>query len=278
MTLGRKPWPVCAASCLLLVALTAGAQSEHELEALIHGRTAQHAGAPEEANTQGAFGADAQYTVFHASRFVPYAGTSAAFGSSGYIYPSSSVDAVYWTQLELPAGASVEMICWIYYDGTPSGEWTLDLRAYESAYLIGSPYSNVVSRVTSGYSSAPGYAMSCRSLSPATVIRNWGDLDGAAGPHYLAYALMAITDNVAGDNLKLFGASLTWKRTMSPAPATATFSDVPVGAFGFAHVEALAASGITAGCGGGNFCPNDPVTRVQMAVFLSKALGLHFPY
>ena len=45
----------------------------------------------------------------------------------------------------------------------------------------------------------------------------------------------------------------------------------------FQHVEALATSGITAGCGGGNFCPDHPLTRGQMAVFLAKALGLHWP-
>jgi hypothetical protein len=39
-------------------------------------------------------------------------------------------------------------------------------------------------------------------------------------------------------------------------------------------VEAIWASGLTGGCGGGNFCPNNPVTRGQMAVFLAKALGL----
>jgi hypothetical protein len=44
----------------------------------------------------------------------------------------------------------------------------------------------------------------------------------------------------------------------------------------FQFVEALVASGITAGCGGGNYCPDAALTRGQMAVFLSKALGLHF--
>ena len=34
---------------------------------------------------------------------------------------------------------------------------------------------------------------------------------------------------------------------------------------------------ITGGCGGGNFCPNANLTRRQMAVFLAKALGLHWP-
>jgi len=51
---------------------------------------------------------------------------------------------------------------------------------------------------------------------------------------------------------------------------------VPTSDPAFAFVEALAASGITGGCGGGNFCPTNPVTRRQMAIFLAKALGLSF--
>jgi hypothetical protein len=39
----------------------------------------------------------------------------------------------------------------------------------------------------------------------------------------------------------------------------------------------MTASGITAGCAGGLHCPGSPVTRDQMAVFLAKALGLHWP-
>jgi cytochrome c peroxidase len=38
-------------------------------------------------------------------------------------------------------------------------------------------------------------------------------------------------------------------------------------------IEKLAADGITGGCGGGNFCPNDPVSRGQMAVFIEAAAG-----
>ncbi|MBK9208875.1 MAG: hypothetical protein IPL71_11490 [Anaerolineales bacterium] len=34
------------------------------------------------------------------------------------------------------------------------------------------------------------------------------------------------------------------------------------------------ADGITAGSGGGNYCPGDSVTRAQMAVFLVKAFNL----
>jgi hypothetical protein len=68
-----------------------------------------------------------------------------------------------------------------------------------------------------------------------------------------------------------------WRRVVSDPPATATFGDVPTSHPFFQFVEALSKSGVTAGCAGGNFCPDAPLTRGQMAVFLSKALGLHWP-
>ncbi len=73
------------------------------------------------------------------------------------------------------------------------------------------------------------------------------------------------------------GLVIGYQLQVSPAPATATFNDVPTSYFGFQYIEALAASGITGGCGGGNYCPDSPVTRRQMAIFLAKALGLQWP-
>jgi len=63
---------------------------------------------------------------------------------------------------------------------------------------------------------------------------------------------------------------------VSPAPPTATFNDVPTTHPFFQFIEALHASGITAGCSAAPplYCPDNPVTRAQMAVFLAKALGL----
>jgi hypothetical protein len=70
---------------------------------------------------------------------------------------------------------------------------------------------------------------------------------------------------------------IAWQREVSPAPAQASFGDVPPSDFGYQYVEALAASGITGGCGSGNYCPDQPVTRRQMAIFIAKALGLNWP-
>jgi hypothetical protein len=78
------------------------------------------------------------------------------------------------------------------------------------------------------------------------------------------------------DSTSLASVLVGYRLRVSPAPPFQTFNDVAPGDFGFQYIEALAASGITGGCGGGNFCPNATLTRAQMAVFLAKALGLHF--
>jgi hypothetical protein len=73
------------------------------------------------------------------------------------------------------------------------------------------------------------------------------------------------------------GVNLFYRLQVSPAPPTSDFNDVPTSSPQFPFIEALYGAGITAGCGGGNFCPDTPLTRGQMAVFLAKALGLQWP-
>jgi uncharacterized repeat protein (TIGR01451 family) len=57
-----------------------------------------------------------------------------------------------------------------------------------------------------------------------------------------------------------------------PPCTTAPFGDVPCSSAFAPWIRELVARGVTAGCGGGSYCPGDPVTREQMAVFLLKAL------
>jgi hypothetical protein len=57
----------------------------------------------------------------------------------------------------------------------------------------------------------------------------------------------------------------------APPPCTGVFTDVTCPSTFANWVEELAAEGITGGCGGGNYCPANPVRRDQMAVFLLKA-------
>jgi len=55
---------------------------------------------------------------------------------------------------------------------------------------------------------------------------------------------------------------------------TTDFTDVPVGYWAGNWIEQLAVEGITSGCGGCNYCPDNSVTRAEMAVFLVRTFSL----
>ena len=61
-----------------------------------------------------------------------------------------------------------------------------------------------------------------------------------------------------------------------PPPCAGVFNDVPCPSMFADYIEAIYEEGITVGCGGGDYCPNDSITNAQMAVFLVKAFPL--PY
>jgi hypothetical protein len=57
----------------------------------------------------------------------------------------------------------------------------------------------------------------------------------------------------------------------APACTGTVFADVPCPGAQFVDwINQLQAEGVTAGCGGGNYCPANPITRAQMAVFLLR--------
>lgn len=88
---------------------------------------------------------------------------------------------------------------------------------------------------------------------------------------------VCINNSVTGSSLRSSGVTFWYHLAISPAPATASFWDVPRGAPFFREIEALARSGITTGYSDGSYRPTLPVTRQAMAAFLSRALGLHWP-
>ena len=98
------------------------------------------------------------------------------------------------------------------------------------------------------------------------------DVSHVGGRLLLVFANFQAVDGT----LSLQAVVIRYRLVVSPAPGTATFSDVPTTHIFYQYIEALSASGITSGCGGGNYCPDAPLTRGQMAVFLAKALGLHW--
>ncbi len=77
-------------------------------------------------------------------------------------------------------------------------------------------------------------------------------------------ALYDVTVDVGGPGAAADSATL-------PGAWFADFSDVDQADIFHSYVETIFRNGITAGCGGGDYCRNASVTRAQMAVFLLKA-------
>ena len=191
-----------------------------------------------------------------------------AGGTSGQLWcggGTSFADA----QFDLPAGASIEFFDVWGRDSNASENLTVFLIRYCLPDLgQGFPVAAVLRAVSSTGSGGDFFASDPISTDAITntictyTARARFDNDGAGC--------------VPNNSLRLYKVRLQWKRQVSPAPPAATFNDVPTGHLFFQHVEALFTSGITVGCGGGSYCPDAPVTRGQMAVFLSKALGLQW--
>jgi hypothetical protein len=59
--------------------------------------------------------------------------------------------------------------------------------------------------------------------------------------------------------------------TSNATPLSVEFADVPVSNIFHADILTIATAGITAGCGGADYCPSALVNRAQMAVFLLKS-------
>jgi hypothetical protein len=199
----------------------------------------------------------------------PRSGSQLNFNGTDYYIYSTGVNHFFDASWHVPTGASVTGVTPWYYDNDPAANfwfWMYDTHA------ISGSASNVQIH-TFQSTGTPGYdAVYMPFAAPVTVLNY--DL-GTSGAHF--YNVLVRVSLAGGSSVRFGGFNVWYLRQISPAPGSATFGDVPLGAFGFQHVEALNASGITAGCGGGNFCPNDPLTRVQMAIFLAKALGLHWP-
>jgi hypothetical protein len=82
------------------------------------------------------------------------------------------------------------------------------------------------------------------------------------------------TNPVRRDQMAPFLLKGKYGPSYSPPPCTGLFADVPCPSLFADWIEDLAAQGITGGCGGGNYCPQNVTTRGQMAVFLVKTFCL----
>ena len=179
-----------------------------------------------------------------------------------YCNPSSS-DSRAVGQIQVPHGVNLSFFRTWYFDGGLD-DMNMSLQsACLPDFAAASPTQTLLGSITSV--GAPG-------VQSASVF-----VSGTADNQSCTYQVTVQFGNgisVCEGVQVFYKARMQWNRQIPPAPAVATFSDVPVGSQFFAEVEALAASGITAGCTATQFCPGNSLTRLQMAAFLARALGL----
>ena len=248
---------LCALSSLCAVMLTA--QSP-----LAAARQGERRPAPRFATTRvapDAYGTNA-YTVttVSAMSFLPFDdndGYNSALCCLSRSFDDG--DGELYASVSIPAGAVIDFI---------------GLESYSfCAGIVGVELWEVTHGFTSGIAALSSTAHSYDTDYNATPIGYQVGMNA-----HKALAIQVELGNNCVNWPALSWVEIWWRRVVSDPPASPTFNDVPTSDFGYQYIEALNASGITGGCAPGAFCPDSPVTRRQMAIFLSKALGLHWPY
>ena len=79
------------------------------------------------------------------------------------------------------------------------------------------------------------------------------------------------TDNITRAQMAIFLVRAVYGSDNFSSSPVPYFNDVPPTAFGFPWIQKMSELGFTAGCGGGSYCPNNLVTRDQMAIFIIRA-------
>jgi hypothetical protein len=200
--------------------------------------------------------------------------TATGDATTGYTYPSTfSGNWDFWASVALPTGAHIQFLDLYFEDTNAADDFHIDLMALHGGNNgIGGTGNPTVSTVATVESFGSGGYNYSASIADYTVNNN--PAYDANGAQLILRTWFDVTDGTQ----KFKGVDIWWNRQLTPAPAVATFPDVPTSDFAFQFIEALVASDITGGCGGGLYCPDNFVTRRQMAIFIAKALGLYWPF
>ena len=146
----------------------------------------------------------------------------------------------------------------------PATAYDLIVATHEVGHNSGSKHTHCyVPEIDQCYNLEPGCYAGPESLPPGggTIMSYCHTLAGGIDNINLIFHPRCISEQL-----------LPYIQGRTCLTAVATFPDVPTTHPFFHYVETIFQLGITGGCAGGNYCPTNPVTRAQMAVFLLKAL------
>jgi hypothetical protein len=163
---------------------------------------------------------------------------------------------------QLPSGALVDNVEFDWCDTSAASD--LQFEVLSSGYTG----ENIQSLATAASDGSLGCAFAYASLATPFTIGNDG-----------TQLILKATAPTHDGTTSISGAIVRYTLQVSPAPGTPSFNDVPTSDQGYQYIQALVAAGVTGGCDASPplYCPDDFVTRRQMAIFIAKALGLQWP-
>ncbi len=219
------------------------------------------------------------YVEIPASAFVP-ADSNTPYASDNYgasaRWPKGGSE-TFSAPLHLPSGALVTYFELDY----------LDNNAFATTYagLYACDYLGQNCTVHPSAGAGPGDCLLagfiCTGVADANPFFTHAAADlsgeGIVADNFGGSMSLVVSPEADDGSEKLAGVIVGYVLQVGVPPGTPTFNDVPAVDPGFPYIEALYAAGVTGGCGGGSYCPDNPVTRRQMAVFIAKALGLQWP-
>jgi hypothetical protein len=222
--------------------------------------------------------ASSDYSTVQPADLMPLAGiqdydlqggpNSSIASGSWLTCPSTESDGEFLAAVHLPQGVLIKTFELRGFDNTATDFLLAQLKKVCQGGVPDAPVlTNLTASIGSTVPGQPGNFGAMETGIDDTV-------DNKSCHYHVA---VDIESNVCQDaDIKFHKARIAWTRQISPAPAVATFSDVPVGHAFFKEVEAMSSSGITGGCSPTEYCPDATLTRGQMAAFLARALGLHW--
>ena len=158
-------------------------------------------------------------------------------------------------------------------DGGPvSGATTATLTIDPADFADAGSYDVLVAdSCTAAASNAATLAVEFADVPPSNIfhadiitIATAGITAGCGGADYCPAAL------VTRAQMAVFLLKSEHGSAYVPPACAGLFADVPCPSTYADWIEQLSNEGVTAGCGNGDYCPDDSVTRAQMAVFLLK--------
>ena len=160
----------------------------------------------------------------------------------------------WWGPVMIPNGVDIWAVKVYSWDGVNNHQVCHYLRRYTGVSTI-----HTLGGACTGVASSPGWTSA--SFDPVHIMDN-------------RYGYSVEVSQTSTNSVTTFrGARIAYARIMAPA-GSQSFNDVPPSHPFFAAVNNLARAGVTQGCGGGNYCPNNAVNRGQMAAFMSRLAGL----